>query len=62
MQRENVLAILKLHQATLKTLGVRSLALFGSKFYGDRVPTKFWERRSWRVMQASSLVKLLRQW
>ena len=30
MQRDNVLSILRQHQATLKTLGVRSLALFGS--------------------------------
>ncbi|XHX78072.1 MAG: nucleotidyltransferase family protein [Stenomitos frigidus ULC029] len=30
MQRDNVLVILRQHQATLKTLGVRSLALFGS--------------------------------
>lgn len=30
MQRDSVLTILKQHQATLKTLGVRSLALFGS--------------------------------
>ncbi|MDX2244250.1 MAG: nucleotidyltransferase family protein [Leptolyngbyaceae cyanobacterium bins.302] len=30
MQRDTVLSILKQHQATLKKLGVRSLAVFGS--------------------------------
>lgn len=30
MQRDKILAILRQHQATLRKLGVRSLALFGS--------------------------------
>lgn len=30
MQRDEILAILRQHQVTLKSLGVRSLALFGS--------------------------------
>lgn len=30
MQRDEILSMLKQHQATLKELGVRSLALFGS--------------------------------
>lgn len=38
MQRDTILSILKQHQETLKTLGVRSLALFGSVARDEATP------------------------
>jgi uncharacterized protein len=38
MQRDTILSILKQHQVTLKKLGVRSLALFGSVARDEATP------------------------
>lgn len=38
MQRDNVLVVLRQHRATLRTLGVRSLALFGSVARDEATP------------------------
>lgn len=38
MQRDTILSLLKQHQGTLKALGVRSLALFGSVARDEATP------------------------